>query len=658
MKLFGRIISIVLTLLMVSGCSSDAYTVRCTEVGTDVSVGTHTKLAGTPFNLDVVALYNNGPLTRNMLALDLGLLSLSIGSNGISLTLLGIPILGTAKKPTGKLDFVETTSLASCESGASPVSDAPTSDLSYDTLYNAGASAPIRQTIPNITILQPHKTLMCRATVVYDGSTYRKCSGMTFAVRPHHFDLTSTNANADATGASVTATPAYKAGTGTTAGTLFNLTATAKNAAGTPLTGYTGLPTVNNSSLVAHSGGVRGNVAPTSFSAAVNGIASSNFSYSEVGYFKVATDGLRDSTYTATDQSSGHCIAGSSANTLSGDNKYGCNIGSIQESSYFGRFTPYAFATIPVSYTAACVASGSTTNTPYFGGEFTTTFHIRAVNDALVTTQNYTFNNNPAHNFAKFSTGTVGTTYNNYQFQSVALTSPVSAAALTQGSVAPTFVSNWLSGQATVRATHRMARPTSPTLSQTVVVRALPTDTEVASPVAYLATDSSKVADTGADSGNLLTFRYGRLRLYNGYGAETMPLSYTVTAQYWNGSRWATNLADSCTQIQPNMLKMRFPVSAKNNLVACDTSASVQNTGKFTSGVASLRFSAPGNGHHGWVYVSLKQDAADTGASSCVNGATVSTVVSEQTQFGYTSSDEALISFGQYKSRLIYTGEQ
>ena len=665
MARISRIACLMLLLPLLNSCSgpSDAYTFRCTEVGTDVSVGPYTKLAGTSFSLDAVALYNGAPLTRNLLEVNLlGLVSLSIGPNGLSLTLLGIPLLGTASKPTGVLDFVETTSQASCESGIAGISDLPSPvyPLSYDTLYSSTTStSPIRQTVTGINIPNTHKTLMCRATVVYSGTTYRKCGAVTFATRPHHFDLASSNANADAAGASVTATPSYKSGTGTTAGTLFNLAATAKNAAGTTLTSYNGTPTVVSTGIAAHSGAVRaGTLSPSSFSAASSGVASGNFSYSEVGYFKVTSGGLRDDTYTATDQSSSRCISGSSSNTLSGG-KYGCNAGSVVDSSYFGRFIPYGFVTTPVSASGTCnVASSTSTTTPYFGGEFTTTFYVRAANDALVTTQNYTYNAVAASNFAKFSQGSIGTTYANYQFQSVALTNPTSTATLSQGSAAPTFVSNWLSGQATVRATHRISRPTNPTLPQTLIIRALPTDTEASSPLAYLTTDSSKVADTGADSANLLTFRYGRLRLYNAYGAETMPLSYAVLAQYWNGTRWATNIADSCSQISANMLKMRFPVATKNQLFACDTSVSVQGAGKFSSGIASLRFSAPGNAHHGWVYVSLKQDAADTSASSCVSGAAVSAVVSNQSQFGYANSEEALVSFGQYKSRLIYSGEQ
>ena len=46
--------------------------------------------------------------------------------------------------------------------------------------------------------------------------------------------------------------------------------------------------------------------------------------------------------------------------------------------------------------------------------------------------------------------------------------------------------------------------------------------------------------------------RYGILKLSDGLGAALIPANMQVTAQYWNGSAFVTNLADSCTTIKFN----------------------------------------------------------------------------------------------------------
>ncbi len=614
-NIFAYFVTIIA--LVQFGCSSpqevqanlDGYEFRCTEPNQLNS--TYTKLSGVPFDVDIVTL-KNGTLS---------------------------PLDNSLSGNVATLEFVQTTDVAACQSGIAGVQSGITM-----TLTSLVSSS--RQRVSNLTVTNSSPALMCRTTVVYNGTTYRKCSNYTFAARPSSFTLTSVNANADSNGVKTVSTSnIFKASTSApVTGTEFNLTATAVNGSG-----YNGFPVIKAANIQGSS--VAGSLNSTAFSQANSyGVASQDFTYSEVGYFRVLAGGVEDSTYTAIDRENGRCLANSSSITKDSNGRIGCNIGSQANSVYFGRFIPYGFVTTPVTNAAACTATGGTTTTPYFGSEFSTTFTIKAVNDGLQTTKNYT------GSFAKFGSGTVGTTYTNYHFQDVSLTNPVSTAIISQGAASPTFVSAWAAGQATVKATHKIPKPSARTSPQTIVLRALPNDTEASSPLSYLATSSSKVADTQADANNLLTFRYGRLRLNNAYGAETMPLSYAATAQYWSGSDWLTNTADSCTQLSANMIKMRFPVSTRNNLSQCNSSVSMLGLGNFSKGAANLRFTAPGNGHNGWFYISLKQD--NTTAISCVLGTAVSTVTSNLSQFTSATSEEALISFGQYKSKLIYSGEQ
>ncbi len=634
---------LLLAALIVSSCAStDAYTFRCTEVGTGASVGPYTKLAGTSFNLDVVALYNGAPLIRNILDLNLlGLLSLQLTTNGIALVVLGIPLLGGASKPTGVLDFVETTSMSACEGGAAAITDLPLPvyPLSYDTLYSTPSTAPVRQTVSGINISNAHKTLMCRVTIVYSGNTYRKCGQVTFATRPARLDLSSTAANADTSGSSTSALPVIKAGAGSSS-TLFSLTATAKNASGSTLSNYNGNANISNSSLAAHTGAVRvGNLTPLTFAAASNGASTSNFSYSEVGYFKINAGGVKDNTYTAVDQASSRCITGSSSNTLSGG-KYGCDIANTADSSYFGRFVPFTFRQTAGTTTAGCTA-GSNAFT-YFGGEFTTRFTMEAANDSSSADPNVYKTFNYSGSYAKFANNSVGQNYANYNFT---LSPTVSGATLTQGSSLPSFSTAWSSGAAVATVSHRISRPGSLVAPTALLVNAAPTDLEATS------TSSTAVSQSQI-------MRQGRLIVANAYGAETMPLPVDMLAQYWTGSAWVTNVDDSCSSLPVNAVYMTFPNATRNNLAACETSLSTVSN--FSNGRARYLLSTPGHGNQGWVTMTVNL-SGQTGKSACIGGAAVSASNANLNQFydptASSPNPAANASFGQFRSGTIYARE-
>lgn len=633
---------LLMAALIVSSCAStDAYTFRCTEVGADASVGPYTKLAGTAFNLDVVALYNGAPLIRNILDINLGLLALQLTNNGIALVVLGIPLLGSASKPTGVLDFVETTSMSTCESGAAAITDLPLQvyPLSYDTLYTMPSNAQVRQTVSGINISNAHKTLMCRVTVVYSGNTYRKCGAVTFATRPARLDVTSTAANADASGTSTTALPVIKAGSGTSS-TLFSLTATGKNASGTTLTNYNGSAAITSSSLAVHAGGIRvGNLTPLAFAAASNGASTGNFSYSEVGYFKISSGGVKDNTYTAVDQASNRCISGSSSNTLVGG-KYGCDIANTADTNYFGRFIPFTFRQTAGTTTPGC-ASGSTSFT-YFGGEFTTRFTMEAANDSSSADPNVYKTFNYHSGFAKFANNSIGQNYANYNFS---LSPSVSGAVLTQGSTLPSFSTPWSSGAAVANVSHKIARPSSAVAPTSVLINAAPTDLEAT------ATTSSAVSLAQI-------LRQGRLLVNNAYGAETMPLPVTMLAQYWTGTAWVTNVDDSCSSLPANAVYMNFPSATRNNLAACETSLS--SVSGFTNGRARYLLSTPGHGNQGWVTMTVNL-SGQTGKTACIGGASVTATNANLNQFYDSSASNpnpaANASFGQFRSGTIYARE-
>jgi MSHA biogenesis protein MshQ len=55
----------------------------------------------------------------------------------------------------------------------------------------------------------------------------------------------------------------------------------------------------------------------------------------------------------------------------------------------------------------------------------------------------------------------------------------------------------------------------------------------------------------------LLTgIRYGRMQMANGFGPEFDDLPVNLTAQYWDGSRFISNDADSCSVISAASLNL------------------------------------------------------------------------------------------------------
>lgn len=313
------------------------------------------------------------------------------------------------------------------------------------------------------------------------------CSADNFAIRPQAFAVSSTNANADATGTAATATPAIKAGD------PFSLTATA-------VAGYGATPQIDNLRVAGHAGATGpGNLSGT-FGVAnpVTGEATgAAFRYSEVGYFRLDTAGIYDDSFTSVDQPS-DCTNDFSSTAVNG--KFGCKFGTTAATDYFGRFIPHRFDTeIP---THGC--GGFT----YSGQPFP--LRVRALNAGGGTTVNY------SGAFAKTVTladanGAPGT---------------FNPAALAAGDFAAGVANS--TGMQNVSFTF-VNKQTAPA---TLRVRA-----------------SDGEATSAAGNEGTTPIRSGRLVLSNAHGSEWLALTLPIQTQYWSGSAWATNIPDSCTDI-------------------------------------------------------------------------------------------------------------
>lgn len=595
---------------------SPQYDIRCIEPAASYTQGVNTKLSGAAFDLDVVLMQGGSPVSSSTVALN--------------------PI------KSATLELVDTS--------AQVCLNAPVI-ASRALVFGANGYSTNRGLARALLVSNAAQRVGCRVTLVSSkNQKYTKCdSGVlqtgtveaSFSVRPAYFSVGSSNANADASGQSTTAKPLLKASTaGSQANSarIFDLTLQAKNIQGNVTSAYTGIAAIDPMSLATHAQDAVavGTLYPLVFKTAVNGQSSSTFSYSEVGYFKLRAGGVRDNSYTLRDRRNGRCVPESAANTLQAG-KYGCDIATSADTAYFGRFVPDSFKLTALQTEPGC-STGSFT---YLGGDFSTRFVIEAVNDANVRTRNY-------HGvFAKFANRSIAERYASYQFT---LSPGIGTLALQQGSSPPLLVSAWQQGRAEMRVTHQTTRPATPVAPALVYVQAQPSDGESQAIAAQLLSAP-------------LNMRMGRLRLYNAYGAETTPLLMLAETQYWNGITWTTHSDDSCTVLDPANIWMSFPVSARNHLGPCETHMRALNeAARFVNGRARYVLAAPGYGNDGWVTVGVDFGLAPgAGKQAC----SVSGQAQAVERFGLTqfldantlSGSLATLSFGQYKSGVIYNRE-
>jgi uncharacterized repeat protein (TIGR01451 family) len=277
-----------------ASCNFDAV-----ETGAAPQARIFTKLAGTPFNLDVLALSNSTTINTTYtgtVAVDLVDTSSSACPAGSGLT------------PAGNITY------ASTDKGRKPVAF---------TYTQAAANVRVRMKV---------------------GTSAPACSTDNFAIRPLQFAVSTPILNND----TLTGTP--KA----VAGTAFTLDANAGVTAG-----YSGTPVLVPSKVNDHNGTAIASGVLTGVFSAGDGVQASGsaFKYLDVGNVYFTKDAVVDSVFTSVDQTT-DCTFNSTSNTLVGG-KFGCNIGSAAAPAKFGRWVPshYSFTG---ALTPSCAAGGFT----------------------------------------------------------------------------------------------------------------------------------------------------------------------------------------------------------------------------------------------------------------------------------------------------------
>ncbi len=282
-----------------------SFTLSClfdaVETGTTPPTKLFTKLAGTAFNVDVLALSNSttvDPLYTGTVSVDL------VDGSG-------------ATCPTG--------------SGLNTASN-----ITFSASDTTPGRKPVAFTYADAA---PNVRVRMKA-----GASPHVCSSDNFSIRPPQLTVTTPTL----TNTALTGNPRA------VAGSVFTLNA----AAGVPA-GYTGTPVIDAALVQDHANttiasGTLTGVFSVGTGAAASGAA---FKYMDVGSIKFLVNAVMDTGFTSIDQTT-DCVAGSTSNTLAGG-KYGCNIGSPATAT-MGRWYPshYSFAG---TLTPACTVTGGLT---------------------------------------------------------------------------------------------------------------------------------------------------------------------------------------------------------------------------------------------------------------------------------------------------------
>lgn len=576
----------------------------------------NTKLPG-GFKLDLVKLKSDATLesTFNGVAtVDL----LANTSVGVALDVNNCPATYTASIPIGSVTFA---------------SGYVVGGLTVPASAFAAAS-------PNYSVYRDVRVRV-QCTKASCGAINTACSTDNFAIRPTDFALAFT-------------VPGQSAPYRIKAGAPFTLTATAvPGYNGTPLVdndvGDQKIFThVGLADFTGNLGNTAGSTGPVPIGAAVpgTGVASNpSFTYDDAGYFGVLAGGVFDSSFTVVDQAGGDCIADSGANAAV-NGKVGCNIASqanTGSTATFGRFTVDHYE-VTGSMALPCTGNALL----YMGQpELGITLAATAFSGGGVPLAHYTTG------LPNLSTLTVsgenGATTFNPLSSRLAPALPALAwvgggsgrAFSTDAAYATGSTQITLTGSGTVQAgdivrfagdSNQYTVATGVTGSGVITLAApglqqavapgtgmsfyhsfsrLPASGTPAQDGPYdnftlrLAINDvdggliSKLNGAAITPASSVSFggamlRHGRLRIDNAYGSELLALPVGLTAQYWNGSSFATNTADTnCTSVVP----ANFSVT-KGNGAAVTTSVAIKPSGatslNLNGGVSSaLRLSKP-----------------------------------------------------------------
>jgi hypothetical protein len=505
-----------------------------------------TKVAGSAFNLDLVAL--NTPRTAPASSFT-GAVLVDLIAN----TAPGVALDGNNCPVTGTVLNVGTANLTSSRG-----------TQAFPAVANVWRDVRVRMRHPATGT----------ASII-------ACSSDNFAVKPASLSAMASDADwqspgtartLNATGAS--ATPFHKAGQ------PFTLRLAGYNAGGGITSQYDGSPSAQVNCVLPASGCVPGTLTPGAFTASGGTVTSTTARYGEVGAVSAT---FIDANFAAED-------AGDTAASCAGYQV-------CSAATPIGRFVPDHFDVAGNTPAFAPGCGGFTYLGQAFGFGTPPLLTVTAKNQAGGTTVNYTgalWKITPATLTGQAWSEMSGTVQ-------VAGTLPapgVTDLGVGRGTLA-LAVGNPGAGGGLRLARTALVSPFAASLTLSINVA----DGEG---VAYAANPYQQPG-VGFDDGNAATstdaqMRFGRLRLTNAYGSELLALPVPLTAKYWNGQGFTANTLDNCTALAAPTLTY-FAQTANNQLASGETSASYN--APLVAGAGNLRLAAPGVGNFGYLDLTL-----------------------------------------------------
>ena len=598
--------------------SAAAPNATCTNTTTATDSRITTKIAGSAFNLDLVALKTDGSRNTNY------------GNNVI------VELLDASSG--GALDAYN------CSSGDTWPMIATLSPNPAFTNPDNGLITVGPFTVPNA-----YRDVRVRVTNS-GGTTKKGCSTDNFAIRPDslsslavkHQDWENPGTGAAGDPAlgnlslAVTGTAVHKAGRN------FHVSATAVNAVLATTINYAGSPTAVLTSCTAGDACTATTVGMALPGSAASGVYSTAAAtYNEVGAFNLQ---LQDTTFAAVDASDtpGDCTTGG---------RYVCS-----QVLGVGRFVPDHFA---LAYNAPAFDGACSGGFTYIGQAFNyatpPVITVAAQNFTNVTTAFYT------GNWWRITNASL--TGKSYTTASGALD--------TSGITGSDPVISDIGGGV---GTLTFGSGTGLFFTRTTPVA--PFDAEIALALNVIDADgvtyASNPATFGvATAGNGMAFsggkgmRYGRLRLINAYGSELLPIRVEARAEYWDGNRWMTNAADTCTSLADVNV---YPSNPKPITLSLPAVNAITQFASGPGGVGFITFDKTSAAGSFDIALNLNASSNDTSCNAGHHGGTAASMPWLQGFWAAPSScnnvaawqqdPNARIKFGSPKAPYIYLRER
>jgi hypothetical protein len=551
------------------------------EVGTAVNGVIKTKIAGTGFSLDVVAI--------------------SGGVQQVAFTgAVTVELLGNTS-------ITVPTDAQNC----------PTSFTSLGTVLPDPTISAGRVTVPFTAVPNAWRDVRVRVRWPTTSPTVTWCSSDRFAIRPASFDTISVTDNDWETATPGTAralnNTADTGGNVHKAGRPFRIAAVARNSSGVATSNYdsllySGAPAAASVTRVLPTVGEcgtcsAGTVSTANWTVAAGAASTLEASYSEAGAINMI---LRDTTWSTVDDSDGSTTAERYVDSAA------FNVGRFVPDHFdVSTSSTPQFQTFGVADSACQVPpSGNKRVFTYIGQSFG--YLSTAVPVATFTGKNAAGSTTLNYTGSLIHTGSISATQT-YTPGSGTLSATVGSpgiAAGADGTGTGTVTINSADSFSYVRSNTTPQAAFNANISLEVSVS--DTSESGSGQGTITTTTAGTFSSIAFDSGNLI--RYGRLRILGAAGSEESPLPVPIRTEYWSGSGFVLNPDDHCTTLdRANIAQGNY----QKSLAECET---IVSTGSvvFVSGQGRLTLTKPGAGNAGSVDLTPQLGSAiDLGSKYC-----------------------------------------